>query len=242
MASLGTQIANFFSGDDNDTREGLQGLFVNELKGIYYAEKQAVDALGEQADAATTDEVRNAFLQHQEETRGQVARLEDVFRSVGVEADDKTCAAIDGLVDDAQMVVSTTESGSLTRDAGLIIAGQKIEHHEIAAYGSVVTLAKVLGYSDAARMLQQTLDEEKNTDVKLTQLAESFINQRAASETDSDTSYGANTNQYSNQSQFGDPYSNSGSVNPDGTRYSDSSTSTGYRSDNDTISGGSRSL
>lgn len=240
MASLGTQIANFFSGDDNDTRDGLQGLFVNELKGIYYAEKQAVDALGEQADAATTDEVRNAFLQHQEETRGQVARLEDVFRSVGVDVDDKTCAAIDGLVDDAQMVVSTTESGSLTRDAGLIIAGQKIEHHEIAAYGSVVTLAKVLGYSDAARMLQQTLDEEKNTDVKLTQLAESFINQRAASETDDNSSYNSGTSQYSNQSQYGDQYSNT--VNPDGTRYSDSSTTTGYRSDDSSFNSGSRTL
>ncbi len=243
MASLGTQIANFFSGDDSNTREGLQGLFVNELKGIYYAEKQAVDALGEQADASTTDEVRNAFLQHQEETRGQVARLEDVFRSIGVEADDKTCAAIDGLVEDAQEVVSTTDSGSLTRDAGLIIAGQKIEHHEIAAYGSVVTLAKVLGYSEAARMLQQTLEEEKNTDVKLTKLAESFINQRAASENDNDdTSYNADpTNQYSSQGQYsGDQYTNS-TVNPDGTRYGDSSAA-GYNSSNDTIAGGSRTF
>ncbi|GAB3046181.1 YciE/YciF ferroxidase family protein [Spirosoma pulveris] len=232
MASLGSQIANFFSGNDNDTREGLQSLFVSELKGIYYAEKQAVDALGEQADAATTDEVRSAFIQHQEETRGQVARLEDVFRSVGVEVDDKTCAAIDGLVDDAQMVVSETESGSLTRDAGLIIAGQKIEHHEIAAYGSVVTLANVLGYSDAARMLQQTLEEEKNTDRKLTQLAESFINQRAASEDNNSGSgqYGTQ-NQYSGSNQYAgtgsstDQYS---SVNPDGSRYGDSSSTTGY--------------
>ncbi|AUD01716.1 YciE/YciF ferroxidase family protein [Spirosoma pollinicola] len=237
MASLGSQIANFFSGDDNNTQEGLHGLFVNELKGIYYAEKQAVDALGEQADASTTDEVRNAFLQHQEETRGQVARLEDVFRSIGVEADDKTCAAIDGLVDDAQEVVSMTDSGSLTRDAGLIIAGQKIEHHEIAAYGSAVTLAKVLGYSEAARMLQQTLEEEKNTDVKLTKLAESFINQRAASENDNDnTSYNSDSNQIVSQGQYGNSV-----VDPDGTRYSDSSVA-GYNSTNDTISGGSRTL
>lgn len=232
MASLGSQIANFFSGNDNDTREGLQSLFVSELKGIYYAEKQAVDALGEQADAATTDEVRNAFLQHQEETRGQVARLEDVFRSVGVEVDDKTCAAIDGLVDDAQTVVSETESGSLTRDAGLIIAGQKIEHHEIAAYGSVVTLASVLGYSDAARLLKQTLEEEKNTDRKLTQLAESFVNQRAASEDDSNSGQYSTQRQYSG-SQYAGESSNTnqyGSVNPDGTRYTDGSSTTGYTS------------
>jgi ferritin-like metal-binding protein YciE len=232
MASLGNQIANFFSGNDNDTREGLQNLFVNELKGIYYAEKQAVDALGEQADAATTDEVRNAFLHHQEETRNHVIRLESVFQSVGADADEKTCAAIDGLVDDAQQVVSDTEDGSLTRDAGLIIAGQKIEHHEIAAYGSAVTLANVLGYTDAARLLQQTLDEEKNTDKKLTQLAESFINQRAASEGDA-TSSGSNSGQYSDQYN---------TVNPDGTRYSDSSTTSRYSSDNDTLLGGPRTL
>ncbi len=239
MASLGTQIANFFSGNDDDTREGLQGLFIDELKGIYYAEKQAVDALGEQADAATTDEVRNAFLQHQEETRGQVARLEQVFQSIGVDADDKTCAAIDGLVDDAQTVVSDTESGSLTRDAGLIIAGQKIEHHEIAAYGSVVTLAKVLGYTEAAQLLHQTLEEEKNTDKKLTQLAESFINERAAAEDDNDNTL-SNSNQYANQSDATNEYNSS--VNPDGTRYSDTSITTGYNSTNDTITGGSRIL
>ncbi|MFD2934042.1 YciE/YciF ferroxidase family protein [Spirosoma flavum] len=232
MASLGDQIANFFSGSDDDTREGLHGLFIDELKGIYYAEKQAVDALGEQADASTTDEVRNAFLTHQEETRGQVARLEQVFQSIGVDADDKTCAAIDGLVDDAQTVVSNTESGSLTRDAGLIIAGQKIEHHEIAAYGSAVTLAKVLGYSEAAQLLHQTLEEEKNTDKKLTQLAESFINQRAALE-DGNTPSDSDENRYSTDTN---------TVNPDGSRYSDSSTITGYGSSNDTISGGSRTL
>ncbi len=223
MATFGEQIANFFNGNDNDTREGLHGLFVDELKGIYYAEQQAVDALGEQADAATTDEVRNAFLLHQEETRGQVARLEDVFRSIGVDADEKTCAAIDGLVDDAQLVVSNTESGSLTRDAGLIIAGQKIEHHEIAAYGSAVTLARVLGYMDAAQMLNQSLEEEKNTDKKLTQLAESFVNQRAASE-DNNSSSGSDQNN---------------TTNADGTRYSDSSTTMGYRSDNQATLGGS---
>ena len=222
MATFGDRIANFFNGDDNDTREGLHSLFVNELKGIYYAEKQAVDALGEQADAATTDEVRNAFLQHQEETRGQVARLEDIFRSVGVDADEKTCNAIDGLVDDAQQVVSDTDSGSLTRDAGLIIVGQKVEHHEIAAYGSAVTLAKVLGYNDAAQMLHQTLEEEKNTDRKLTQLAESFVNQRAASE-DQNSSTGSG--QY-----------NTGNA---GTTGYSSGTTTGYRSGDQATLGGS---
>ena len=143
-------------------------------------------------------------------------------------------------------VVASTESGSLTRDAGLIIAGQKIEHHEIAAYGSAVTLAKVLGYSDAARLLQQTLEEEKNTDRKLTQLAESFINQRAASENDNDnSSYNSDSNQIGGQGQYGDQYGNS-IVAPDGTRYSDSSAADTVQQlqvqQDDTISGGSRSL
>ncbi|MBD2755101.1 YciE/YciF ferroxidase family protein [Spirosoma validum] len=231
MATFGERIANFFGGTDTDTQEGLQGLFITELKDIYYAEKQAVDALGEQADASTTDEVRNAFLQHQEETRGQVARLEQVFSIIGIEAEEGSCDAIDGLADDAQRVVSNTDSGSLTRDAGLIIAGQKIEHHEIASYGSVVTFAKVLGYDEVARLLQQTLDEEKNADKKLTSLAESFINSRAASEQDNDT--------YRNDD---DDINRESVVNPDGTRYSNDtisgSATTGYNSRNDATLGG----
>ena len=215
MATFGERIANFFGGNDTETQEGLRGLFVSELKDIYYAEKQAVDALGEQADAATTDEVRNAFLTHQEETRNQIARLEQVFNSIDVSAEEGSCDAIDGLADDTQRVISNTDSGSLTRDAGLIIAGQKVEHHEIAAYGSVVTLAQVLGYSDAARLLKQTLDEEKNTDKKLTSLAESFINNRAASESDD-----------SSRNNDSDNYQSS-NVNSYGTGYTDPSVNTG---------------
>jgi len=213
MATFGERIANFFSGNDTETQEGLHGLFVTELRNIYYAEKQAVDALGEQADAATTDEVRNAFLQHQQESRNQIARLEQVFQSLNVDVEEGSCAAIDGLAEDARMVVSNTHSGSLTRDAGLIMAAQKVEHHEIASYGSVVTLAQIMGHTQAAQLLQQTLDEEKNTDKKLTQLAESFINDRANSESGD------------MGSSDRDPYSGS-VVNPDGTRYSDSSSQT----------------
>jgi len=215
MATFGERIANFFGGNDLDTQEGLRGLFVTELKDIYYAEKQAVDALGEQADASTTDEVRNAFLQHQTETRNQVSRLEQVFSSIGIDVEEGTCNAIDGLVDDAQRVVSNTDSGSLTRDAGLIIAGQKIEHHEIAAYGSAVTFAQVLGYTEAARLLEQTLDEEKNADKKLTVLAESFVNSRAASEQHDDLN---------RNDDYNDGINRDSVINPDGTRYAEGST------------------
>ncbi|MBN8826353.1 MULTISPECIES: ferritin-like domain-containing protein [unclassified Spirosoma] len=217
MATFGERIANFFGGTDTETQEGLKSLFITELQDIYYAEKQAVNALGEQADASTTDEVRNAFLQHQQETRNQVARLEQVFSSIGIDTDEGTCDAIDGLVDDAQRVVSNTDSGSLTRDAGLIIAGQKIEHHEIASYGSAVTLAQVLGYHEAARLLQQTLDEEKNADKKLTTLAESFVNNRAAGESNDHTSDWNSSSNYSDRDSTNDSI-----VNPDGTRYADS--------------------
>lgn len=235
MATFGERISNFFSGNDTDTQEGLRGLFVTELQNIYYAEKQAVDALGEQADASTTDEVRSAFLQHQEETRNQISRLEQVFTSIGVDAEEGSCAAIDGLADDAQSIVSNTESGSLTRDAGLIIAGQMIEHHEIAAYGSVATLAKVLGYNEAARLLEQTLEEEKNTDKKLTSLAESFINNRAASESDNNS----NTDQnYSDR----DDYTSGSTVATGGASYAGSTSGSTYTSGSDATLGGTSGI
>ncbi|MEZ0610356.1 ferritin-like domain-containing protein [Fibrella sp. WM1] len=183
MATIGKQIADFFSGGSTtDNDEGLKGLFVNELRGIYYAEQALVDNLPNMADAATTDQVRAAFQQHLEETRNQVTRIERIFDSIGVEADSKTCNAIDGLADDGDEAISSTETGSLTRDAALIIAGQKVEHHEIAAYGSLHALAQLLGYTEAAQLIEQSLQEEKATDKKLTQLAESFVNERAKSE------------------------------------------------------------
>ena len=211
MATLGERISNFFGGNDTATQEGLHGLFVTELKNTYYAERKGIEGMGESADAATTDEVRNAFLQHQEESRQHVARLEQVFQSLGIDTEEGSCEAADGLADDARSVISNTESGSLTRDAGLIIAGQKGEHHEIASYGSLVTLAKVMGHSEAARLLQQTLDEEKNTDRKLTQLAESFINERANDESDNMNS--SDSNSYSDST-----------VSAQGTRYADQGT------------------
>jgi ferritin-like metal-binding protein YciE len=182
MASLTDRIADFFSGNDSSSDEGLRDLFISELKSIYYVEKQIVDALGEQADASTTDEVRNAFLRHQEESRVQVERLEEIFRIISIATAEHTTAAIDGLIADARNVVSTTDTGSLTRDAGLIIAAQKIEHYEIAIYGSLLTLANVLGFDQSAELLANTLEEEKTTDHKLTALAETFINRRAKDE------------------------------------------------------------
>ena len=251
MATFGERIANFFGGNDTETQEGLHGLFVTELKNIYYAEKQAVDALGKQADAATTDEVRDAFMQHQEESRGQIMRLEQVFQHLGIDAEEGACAAIDGLADDADAIVSATESGSLTRDAGLIIAAQKVEHHEIASYGSVVTLARVMGHTEAARLLEQTLEEEKNTDRKLTKLAESFINERANDESESGHMDSGNQHMSNTQPTTGGTYyadhDSSSQTFQAGQSYSGSetssvqtepSTTSGYSSGGNSTSGG----
>ena len=182
MATLLEQIENFFGGNDTSTDEGLRDLFISELKSVYYTEKQITKALGEQAEASTTDEVRQAFLQHQEESRLQQERLDDIFRIIGIKAEERSANAIDGLIEDAKRMISDTETGSLTRDAGLIISAQKVEHYEIAIYGSLLTLAHVLDFTQSAELLALSLEEEKETDRKLTVLAESFINNRAKAE------------------------------------------------------------
>ncbi|MFD2936706.1 YciE/YciF ferroxidase family protein [Spirosoma flavum] len=184
MTALADRIASFFSGNDSTTDEGLRDLFISELKSVYYTEKRAVDALGEQAEASTTNEVGTAFLTHQNESHNQVERLEEIFKIIGIKTEVLTSDAIDGLISDARRVISGTEPGSLTRDAGLIIAAQKIEHYEIAAYGSLLTLANILDFSQSAELLAKTLEEEKETDRKLTVLAESFVNNRSKEEED----------------------------------------------------------
>ncbi|MCX6217030.1 DUF892 family protein [Spirosoma sp.] len=182
MANLADRIASFFSGNDSNTDEGLRDLFISELKSVYYAEKRAVDALGDQAEASTTNEVRSAFLAHQEQSHIQVERLEEIFRIIGIKVDTHLSDGIDGLIGDAKRVVSETEADSLTRDAGLIIAAQKIEHYEIAAYGSLLTLARTLDFNQSAELIEKTLEEEKEEDYKLTILAQSFVNKRAKEE------------------------------------------------------------
>jgi ferritin-like metal-binding protein YciE len=120
MASFTDQLVKLFSAKETDT--SLRELFLSELKGIYYAEKQIAEALPNMAEAATTDVVRDAFRQHLAETQNQIRRIEQIFQHLGISADEKNCNAIDGLIDDGDVVISDTDSGSLTRDAGLIIA------------------------------------------------------------------------------------------------------------------------
>src|ERR1700749_1039716 len=156
--------------------------FIDELKDIYWAEKHLVKALPKMTKAATSDELRTAIQNHLSETENHVTRLEQAFESIGEKAVAKKCEAMAGLIKEGDEIVADTEKGSITRDAGIISAGQKIEHYEIASYGTLKTLASVLGYDEAAELLDATLQEEKNADNTLTQIAESSINQSAKNE------------------------------------------------------------
>ncbi|MFI5161509.1 MAG: ferritin-like domain-containing protein [Sphingobacteriales bacterium] len=164
------------------TDSALNELFIDELKDIYWAEKHLTTALPKMAKAATTDELRNAIEKHLSETENHVTRLEQAFESIGEKAVAKKCEAMAGLIKEGDEIVADTEKGTVTRDAGIISAGQKIEHYEIASYGTLKTLATVLGYSEAAELLNATLQEEKGADETLTQIAESSINQSARNE------------------------------------------------------------
>ena len=161
----------------------LNELFLDELKDIYWAEKHLTKALPKMRKAATSPELANAFEQHLGETEEQIRRIEEVFEMMDLSPKAKKCEAMDGLVKEAQQLMEELPKGSKVRDAGMIIAAQKVEHYEIAAYGSLVQLAKTMGKQDIANVLAQTLAEEKSTDEKLTQLAEGGINIAAGNET-----------------------------------------------------------
>ena len=167
---------------DDVQESALNELFIDELKDIYWAEKHLAKALPKMAKAATSDELRTAIQDHLAETENQITRLEGVFESIGEKAAAKKCDAMEGLLKEGDSIIADTEKGSLTRDAGIISAAQKIEHYEIASYGTLKTLAATLGYSEAAEILDATLQEEKNADSKLTSIAEAGINQSASSE------------------------------------------------------------
>ncbi|MEN0056736.1 MAG: ferritin-like domain-containing protein [Mucilaginibacter sp.] len=135
----------------------LNELFVDELKDIYWAEKHLAKALPKMAKAASSDELRSAIENHLAETENHVTRLESAFESIGVKTAAVKCEAMAGLIKEGEEIVSETEKGSITRDAGIISAAQKIEHYEIASYGTLKTLAAVLGYNEAAELLDATL-------------------------------------------------------------------------------------
>jgi ferritin-like metal-binding protein YciE len=161
--------------------ETLQELYVEMLQDIYDAEKQLVKALPKMAKTATNDELKAAFEQHLEQTEEHVTRLERVFEELGEKPKAKKCKAMQGLLEEGKEIMEEDASEEVL-DAGLIAAAQKVEHYEIATYGTLRTYAEMLGFDDQADLLQETLDEEKDTDENLTELAVSSVNLEAEGE------------------------------------------------------------
>lgn len=160
----------------------LEEFFADELKDIYWAEKHLVKTLPKMQRAATSNELKQAFADHLETTRGHVERLEQVFGLLGKKPQAKKCDAMEGITKEGESIIEDTEKGTATRDVGLVLAGQKVEHYEISTYGGLTQLARTLGKDDVADILAQTLAEEKEADELLTNVAENSINYQAAEE------------------------------------------------------------
>ncbi len=160
----------------------LQDLYLSELKDLYDAENRIIKALPKMVEAANSPELRTAFEEHLEQTRMQAQRLEQIFQKMGETPKGEKCEGIVGILDEGEDVMDEVEDAPpAVCDAALISAAQRVEHYEIAAYGTVRTFARRLGHEDHAQLLNQTLQEEGNTDKKLTNLAESYINEEAKS-------------------------------------------------------------
>ncbi len=164
--------------------QGLRSLFEDELKDIYWAEKALTKAIPKMIKNASSQELIDALENHLEVTKGHVERCEHAFEILGKAARAKKCEAMEGLTKEAEEIMSSTEEG-VVRDAGIISAAQKVEHYEIATYGTLCAFAKTLGEDEVADLLQQTLNEEKEADQTLTGIAESSINLEAANEDES---------------------------------------------------------
>ena len=160
------------------TEKTLNDLFLTTLKDVYYAEKAILRALPKMAKAAESGDLKEAFVKHRDETAGHVERLEQIFDKLGKKASGKTCEAIKGIIEEGEAIMEDFEDSDAL-DAGLIAAGQAVEHYEISRYGTLRTWAEQLGMRDAAKLLDQTLAEEKKTDQLLTQLAEARANPKA---------------------------------------------------------------
>ncbi len=155
--------------------KGLNELFQDTLKDIYFAERQILKNLPKMAKAAQSDELKQAFMHHREETEGQIERLQQVFEMIGKRAQGKTCEAIKGILEEGEEIMDEFEDSDAL-DAGLLAAGQAVEHYEMARYGTLKNWATQLGHKDAAALLDQTLQEEKKTDALLSKLAETSVN------------------------------------------------------------------
>ena len=158
--------------------ESLKDLYLEQLRDVFDAETQLVDALPKMASAANNVNLKNAFNQHLRQTREQVSRLERIFTALGEKPEGQTCNGMKGLIKEGQEMIKAKGDPDVI-DAGLIAAAQRVEHYEIAVYGTVRTYAEMLGAEEAVRMLEKTLQEEEETDDKLTEIAESHVNVEA---------------------------------------------------------------
>jgi ferritin-like metal-binding protein YciE len=165
------------------TLDTLQKLYISELRDIYSGENQLLKALPKMAEGASSSELRDAFEKHLEQTKGHVQRLEQLFEQLGESPKGKTCHGMKGLIEEGSEILKEGGEDSVL-DAGIIVAAQKVEHYEIASYGSVRTFANLLDQHEAAKVLQSTLDEESETDEILNRLAESIVNPEAVTETE----------------------------------------------------------
>jgi ferritin-like metal-binding protein YciE len=162
-----------------EAESALNELFIDELKDIYWVEKHLVAALPKMIKGATSEDLKQTISTHLEETKNQITRLENVFESIGEKAVAKKYLAMEGLLKEATELLSDTDKGTEVRDVTIISAAQKVEHYEIASYGTLRTLVCTLGYSEAQELLDETLAEEKNADSLLTQVAENYVNEAA---------------------------------------------------------------
>lgn len=163
-------------------KQSLEDLFVTGLQYVYDAEKQLVEALPKMAQASSTPQLREAFEQHLKETQEHARRAEQIFKALGKQAESKPNTVVQAMRQEADKMIQSIDQ-SPVRDAALIVAGNQVEHYEMAAYGSLLNFAKQLGKQECVQPLQQTLEEEKEADAKLTQIAESQVNKQAASGT-----------------------------------------------------------
>jgi len=171
-----------------ETIKTLEELYVESLRDMYSAETQIIEALPKMIEGTENAELKNGFQMHLEQTKGQVDRLKSIFEDLEEDPEGHHCQAMEGLLAEGAELLETVEEPDVL-DAALIGAAQKVEHYEISGYGTARTFARLLGYEDQAQLLQTTLDEEAQTDVKLTEIAETIINEQAAG-----TSEGAETN------------------------------------------------
>jgi len=162
----------------------LEEFFHESLKDMYWAERQLTRSIPRMIKAATTEALKEVLNEHLEETKDQVMQLEKVFELMGRKPQAKKCEAMEGLIKEADGLIEETDEGTMTRDVAIIMAGQKIEHYEIATYGTLVRLAKTMGRGDVAYVLSEILDQEKEADMTLTGVAENNINVEAFQEVD----------------------------------------------------------